>query len=67
MKAEEKRRAFDPFYSGRGPEREGMGLTLSQWIVRRHGGEISIRSERGRGTTVMIKLPVSKEEGFEGR
>jgi PAS domain S-box-containing protein len=67
MKVKEKRRAFDPFYSGRGPEREGMGLTLSQWIVRRHGGEISIRSERGRGTTVMIKLPVSKEEGFEGR
>lgn len=67
MRQEEKRRAFDPFYSSRGPEREGLGLTLSQWIVRRHRGEILIKSERGRGTTVTIKLPVSKEEGFEGR
>jgi signal transduction histidine kinase len=67
MRQEEKKRAFDPFYSSRGPEREGLGLTLSQWIVRRHRGEILIKSERGRGTTVTIKLPVSKEEGFEGR
>jgi PAS domain S-box-containing protein len=67
MRQEEKRRAFDPFYSSRGPEREGLGLTLSQWIVRRHRGETLIKSERGRGTTVTIKLPVSKEEGFEGR
>jgi len=67
MRQEEKRRAFDPFYSSRGPEREGLGLTLSQWIVRRHGGEIFIESERDRGTTVMLKLPVSKEEGFEDR
>ncbi len=66
MKQEEKRRAFDPFYSSRGPEKEGLGLTLSQWIVRRHHGEIVIKSERGRGTTVMVKLPVSEEEGFEG-
>jgi PAS domain S-box-containing protein len=67
MKQEEQRRAFDPFYSSRGPEREGLGLTLSQWVVRRHRGEIVIKSERGRGTTVMVKLPVSKGEGFEGR
>jgi signal transduction histidine kinase len=61
MKAREKRRAFDPFYSSRGPEREGMGLTLSQWVVRRHGGEILINSERGRGTTVVVRLPVSEK------
>ena len=62
MRPEEKRRALDPFYSSHGPDREGLGLTLSQWIVRRHGGKISLRSERGRGTTVMVKLPVSREE-----
>ncbi len=67
MRQEEKRRAFDPFYSSRGPEREGLGLTLSQWIVRRHHGEIVIETERGRGTTVMVKLPISEEWGFEVR
>jgi len=61
MKVREKRRAFDPFFSGHGPEREGMGLTLAQWIVRRHGGEILINTERGRGTTVMVRLPVSEK------
>lgn len=67
MRREEKRRAFDPFYSSRGPEREGMGLTLSQWIVRRHGGEILVKSERGRGTTILVKLPVTREEGSKGQ
>jgi len=67
MKPEEKRRAFDPFYSSRGPEREGMGLTVSQWIVRRHHGEILIKSERARGTTVITRFPVSKQNGFEDR
>jgi PAS domain S-box-containing protein len=60
MSPEEKRRAFDPFYSGRGPEREGLGLTLSQWIVRRHGGNIFIESARNRGTTVVVRLPVAE-------
>jgi len=60
MGPEEKRRAFDPFYSGRGPEREGLGLTLSKWIVRRHGGNIFIESARDRGTTVVVRLPVSE-------
>lgn len=67
MGPEERRRAFDPFYSSHGPGREGLGLTLSQWIVRRHGGEIFIKSGKSRGTTVMVRLPTSKEEGFEGR
>jgi signal transduction histidine kinase len=67
MKREEKRRAFDPFYSGKGPEREGLGLTLSQWIVRRHGGDISIKSKTHHGTTVMVRLPTSGEEAVEAR
>ncbi len=61
MSPEDKRRAFDPFYSGRGPEREGLGLTLSQWIVRRHGGNIFIQSARDRGTTVVVMLPSSED------
>ena|GEM_PF-1615619 len=67
MKREEKRRAFDPFYSGKGPEREGLGLTLSQWIVRRHGGDISIKSNTHHGTMVMVRLPTSGEEAVEAR
>jgi PAS domain S-box-containing protein len=67
MGSKEKRRAFDPFYSGKGPEREGLGLTLSQWIVRRHGGDISIKSKTHQGTTVMVRLPTSGKEAVEAR
>jgi signal transduction histidine kinase len=67
MGSNEKKRAFDPFYSGKEPERDGLGLTLSQWIVRRHGGDISIKSKTHHGTTVMVRLPTSGEEAMEAR
>ena len=35
----------------------GMGLAIVDTIVRRHGGEVSIVSEEGKGTTVGIHLP----------
>ena len=52
-------RAFEPFYTthdvGGGV---GLGLTVSRDIVQSHGGEISIESEVGTGTTVKVWLPV---------
>ncbi|MGH7494124.1 MAG: sensor histidine kinase, partial [bacterium] len=37
----------------------GLGLTLVRHIVRAHGGEISVRSEVGRGSTFIFTLPIS--------
>jgi signal transduction histidine kinase len=55
-------RAFEPFFTTKS-EGAGLGLTIAQTIIQRHGGEIEIESERGRGTRVMIHLPaVSKSE-----
>jgi two-component system NtrC family sensor kinase len=55
-------RVFEPFFTTRDVgEGAGLGLTVSRDIVRSHGGEISIESTPGTGTTVIIWLPVNKE------
>ena len=53
---------FEPFFTtkpaGKGT---GLGLTVAKRIVNDHGGEVSIKSMEGKGTTVIIKLPLSAE------
>jgi signal transduction histidine kinase len=56
-------RIFDPFFTTRPVgEGTGLGLALCYQIVRNHGGEISIRSRVGVGTSVCIRLPLAPEE-----
>jgi two-component system, NtrC family, sensor kinase len=53
-------RVFDPFFTtkpvGKGT---GLGLAISYEIVQRHGGEIEVRSELGRGTVFSVWLPLA--------
>ena len=48
---------FVPFYTTK-PEGSGIGLSLSRQIIRNHGGQITVESETGKGTTFKIALPV---------
>lgn len=57
-----RHRIFDPFFTTKGVQRSGLGLSVSYGIIRRHSGEIQVKSQEGTGTTFMIKLPVAKEE-----
>ncbi|MFZ0269015.1 PAS domain-containing protein [Caulobacter sp.] len=59
MDAETLERAFEPFYTTK-PVGKGTGLGLSQvyGFVRQSGGEVTITSEPGQGTTVAMLLPV---------
>ena len=40
----------------------GIGLALCRWIVEDHSGTIVVRSEPGRGTAVVVRLPVRPPE-----
>lgn len=58
---------FDPFYTTKkGGAGFGLGLAVSYGIIAGHGGEITVASELGRGTTFTITLPVRLEAGRAG-
>jgi len=41
----------------------GLGLSIANWIVEKHGGRIEVDSKEGKGTTFAIWLPVLNEKG----
>lgn len=62
-KAEQKN-IFDRFYRVRDQHEAfsglGLGLYITHEIVKRHGGEITVESEEGQGSTFIVSLPLKK-------
>ena len=48
---------FDPFFSTKAGNGNGLGLTISQGIIKEHKGCIALSSIPDKGTTATIKLP----------
>lgn len=57
MSDEIRRRAPEPFFTTKGPQRAGLGLSLGHGVVTRLGGELRIESAEGAGTVVTLRLP----------
>jgi two-component system NtrC family sensor kinase len=47
---------FDPFFTSK-EKGTGLGLSVVYGIINSHNGTIQVKSERGEGTTIIIKLP----------
>jgi signal transduction histidine kinase len=51
---------FEPFFTTK-PSGTGLGLAVVKAIVDAHGGEVFVKSRKGEGTTVEVRLPIQKE------
>jgi PAS domain S-box-containing protein len=58
IQQQKNQEVFKPFYSSK-PGGTGLGLSISQNIISAHSGYMRFESERGKGTTVHICLPLS--------
>jgi signal transduction histidine kinase len=48
---------FSPFVSSKKSRGTGLGLPVSQKILREHGGQIQVHSEPGRGARFILEIP----------
>lgn len=63
-----RERIFDPFFTTREVgEGTGLGLAVSDTIVRAHGGSIEVESEEGKGSVFRVRLPLTNEVVQRGR
>jgi signal transduction histidine kinase len=65
---DEQQRVFEKFVRGTAARSSdvrgtGIGLAMARQIVRAHGGDITLQSEPGKGSTFCVVLPVMREEG----
>lgn len=59
MSQDVQEKLFRPLFTTKGERGTGLGLATSYAILKRHGGDIEVKSAADEGTTFIIKLPVA--------
>jgi signal transduction histidine kinase len=63
---EDRQEIFSRFYRGktvRGQSGSGLGLSIAQWIMQKHGGRVDLSSDEGKGSCFTLVLPAVPEAG----
>lgn len=60
MTEEIRARCLEPFFTTKGEQGSGLGLGSVYGIVQRHEGELDIKTEPGRGTSVAMSIPLER-------
>ena len=59
------RSCLEPFFTTKGERGTGLGLAMVYGMIQRHGGELEVDSEVGRGTTIRLLFPVPSTAPLE--
>lgn len=62
--SESRGRVFEPFYTEKA-KGLGLGLSIVEGIIRRHGGDISLGDREGGGVVFIVKIPIFLRQGDE--
>lgn len=64
LSAEVRKRVFEPFFTTKAPGiGTGLGLSVSYFIItQNHQGEFYVESQKNKGATFIIKLPIKRKE-----
>lgn len=63
LSAEQQANFFKPYYTTK-PQGNGIGTSISESIVRLHGGKMSVSGQQGEGCRVIIELPLKGGQMF---